>query len=246
MRLLLIEDDADLANTIAAQLRGSYALDIALTGKEGFFLACTTPYDVLILDLGLPDIGGLELCAKLRTDEVAAPILILTAAFDLTSKVAALDAGADDYLTKPFETAELQARIRSLIRRGPCLQQCATIQFAELVMNTASRTVSVRDVQFYLKRKEFDILEMFFRNQERIVTRAMLLEHVWDGDANDLTNSVDVHIGRLRKRIRQILGRDIIRTVYGFGYRLSAAPSFGTDPFALLEEAELKGGGEYT
>ena len=237
MRLLLIEDDKDLATSITEQVGTRFALDWAETGKCGFYMAQTISYDLIILDLGLPDITGLELCIKLRADEIRTPILVLTADFKLDSKVIALDSGADDYMTKPFQFAELQARIRSLIRRGSSLILSAKLSFGELSMDTASRIIHYQGEQFYLKRKEFDILEVFLRNTDTIVSRSMLLERVWNGDTNDLSNSVDVHVGRLRKRMQQILGRQIITTIYGFGYRLDSSPFLSIDPFSVLVES---------
>lgn len=236
MRVLLIEDNSDLADSITEQLVGHYSIDGASTAKSGLYLAQLTPYDLIILDLGLPDIHGTKLCTVLRTEEITTPILVLTAEFELDAKVEALDAGADDYLTKPFQFAELEARMRCLIRRGPCLISGVCLTFRDLTLNTAARTLSCKDEHIYLKRKEFDILEVFLRNPGLVVSRGMLLEHVWNGDVNELTNSIDVHVGRLRKRLHQILGVNVIQTIYGFGYRLDDSPSINIDHLILSEE----------
>lgn len=227
MKLLLIEDDISLAHTIRDSLKPLYAFDMAHSGRSGLTLAQYNEYDCILLDLNLPDDDGLDICRKLRSGGIHTPIIMLTARGQTEEKVAGLDRGADDYLVKPFSFVELQARIRALLRRGPETLADNTITVGDLSMNIATRTLTRQGKPIVLRRKEFDLLEYLLRNAGRVVTRSMILEHVWDSNMDPFTNAIDVHIKYLRDRIDRPFGTDIIKTVHGLGYSidLPGAPS---------------------
>jgi len=221
MRILIVEDELDLANALARGLRQQgYAVDIAEDGERGWELGEIYDYDLLILDLNLPDMGGLEVCRRLRASKPDPLILMLTARDRLTDKVAGLDLGADDYLTKPFHFDELVARIRALLRRDLRVRE-PVLQVGDLKLDPASRTAWVGRHRLDLTCKEFGILEHLMRHPGEVASQEDLIEHVWNEDVNLFTGSVRVHIHSLRRK----LGDDIehpryIETIVGGGYRL--------------------------
>jgi two-component system, OmpR family, copper resistance phosphate regulon response regulator CusR len=222
MRLLVIEDNVKMAGFIAQGLsEQGYAVDVAHTGEEGEKLAIAAPYDGIILDLMLPDQDGVTICRNLRRGGMKTPILILTALSTTADKVTGLDAGADDYLTKPFEFDELIARVRALLRRGQA-KEAAVLQFQDLEMDLVGRRVSRGDQRLNLTTKEFSLLEYFMRNPNRVLTRTAIGEHVWDMNFETESNVIDVYISMLRRKIDKGFDQRLIHTVIGAGYMLSA------------------------
>jgi two-component system OmpR family response regulator len=217
MKVLIIEDNKRLAATIRDKLRKEYVVDVAHTGDKGEYLIYVNEYDIILLDLNLPDMDGAEVCKKVRSNGCKVPILVLTGRSDLTDKVQTLDIGADDYLTKPFEFAELFARMRSLLRRNENSDFTSSRLVVDgLSLDSASREVVMRGKNINLRQKEFQLLEYLMRNQGRVVTRSQILEHVWDTDTDPITNTVDVHINSLRRKI----DNSFMKTVHGIGYMI--------------------------
>lgn len=220
MRILVIEDEQKVAAFVRKGLeQEGYAVDVASDGEEGLYQFESYEYDAVILDLMLPKMPGLEVLKKIRARKVALPVLILTAKGTVDEKVAGLDAGASDYLVKPFAFAELSARMRVLLRRG--LQESVTLKVADLEMNTATRTVLRAGKKIDLKLKEFSLLEFLLRNARRTVTRTMIIEHVWDVHFDSVSNVVDVHINTLRNKVDRGFTPQLIQTVRGVGYVLT-------------------------
>lgn len=220
MRILIIEDDTSIATAIKQRFKGTYVVDSAATGERGLHLAEVCDYDLILLDLGLPDTHGTDLCKKLRSHQIDTPILILTAESDTRDKVSALDAGADDYLTKPFNFSELAARIRALLRRTSDLTRNNLLTAEDLTLDPVRRLVIRGDQVIRLRRKEFNILEYLLRNKGKVIKRQMILEHAWDDDSKSLSNIVDVHVKYLRDRIDKPFERPLIRTIHGIGYKI--------------------------
>lgn len=213
MRLLLIEDDADLRRVVAAALEeDGYAVDVAADGEDGLRKSLDWEYDVIILDVMLPKLDGWEVLAKLR-EKKTVPVLMLTARDGVNDRVRGLDAGADDYLVKPFDLTELQARIRSLIRRSAGKPQ-AQFEIGDLVVDTVSRKVTRAGSQVQLTAKEYSMFEFLALRRGELVTRTMLYDHLFDEYDDSLSNLVDVYISNLRRK----LGRDLITTRRGQGY----------------------------
>jgi len=218
MRILVIEDEKKAANFIRMGLsQERYAVDVALNGKDGLSLAQTIDYDLIILDLMLPVLSGLDLLKELRLRKKTIPVLILTAKGDVDDKVAGLDGGANDYLVKPFAFAELSARIRVLLRRDSS-QQGSALQYADLELDTVTHTVRRAGLEIDLKPKEFALLEYMMRNAGRSITRTMILEHVWDIHFDSVSNVVDVHINSLRNKLDKNFHPQLIHTIRGVGY----------------------------
>jgi len=221
MRILIIEDEIDLANVLAQGLRREgYAVDIAFDGEQGCQSATINDYDLLILDLNLPGMDGLEVCRRLRASHPHLLILMLTARSRLADKVTGLDFGADDYLVKPFDFGELTARVRALLRRDLRVRN-PLLQCGDLKLDPASKTVWHGKHRLELTRKEFGVLEYLMRHPGEVISQEELLEHVWDTEADPFTNTVRVHVHSLRRK----LGDDqtppkIIETIVGQGYRL--------------------------
>ncbi len=216
MRILVIEDEKALANNIKKYLsKKGDAVDVTNTGEEGEYLAETESYDVVILDLMLPDIDGLKICQNLRRKEVKTPILILTARAAIEERVTGLNAGADDYLIKPFDLTELEARLEALIRRNQSPGE-TILKIRNLSFNPTTHEVTLGEKKVNLTAKEFAILEMFMRRPGQIITRGMITEHVWDYNFESLSNVIDVFIATLRKKI----GKNFIRTVHSVGYKI--------------------------
>jgi len=219
MKVLIIEDNKQLAATIKDELQKQYSVDVAHTGDKGEYLAFANEYDIILLDLNLSDIDGTQVCKKIRKNGNKVPILALTGRSELQDKVQALDMGVDDYLTKPFEFAELFARIRSLLRRGGYLNSSSSkLEVNGVSLDTSSQEASLKGKLINLRRKEFQLLEYLMRNQGRVVNRNQILEHVWDTDVDPITNTVDVHINALRRKTSP----SFIKTVHGIGYMIKS------------------------
>jgi heavy metal response regulator len=220
MRILVVEDEVKVAEFIRVGLtQEHYAVDIALDGVKGLNLAESIDYDLVILDLALPGMPGLELLRRLRSKKAGLPVLILTARGDVNDKVMGLDSGANDYLVKPFAFAELSARIRALFRRDAA-QTSSTLQYSDLELDTAAHVVKRGGQEIDLKPKEFALLEYLLRNAGRSVTRTMILEHVWDIHFDSVSNVVDVHINSLRNKLDKDFQSQLIHTIRGVGYVL--------------------------
>jgi DNA-binding response OmpR family regulator len=221
MRLLVVEDELDIAHAVAKGLRQQgYAVDVAYDGEQGWKLAEVNEYDLLILDLNLPEMDGLELCRRLRASRPSLLILMLTARSLPDERVTGLEQGADDYLVKPFYFAELTARIRALLRRDMRVRT-PLLQFKDLKVDPTARVVWQDNHRLELTSKEFGILEYLLRHQGEIISQETLLEHVWDMQANPLTNTVRVHINSLRRKLEDVAEMPrYIETIIGQGYRL--------------------------
>ena len=223
MRILLVEDDIHLAKTMRDELRRCYDVDVSYTGVRGLYCAKHSDYGVLVLDLALPDMDGITLCRRLRSESKRGskvPVLVLTARDEVEQKVVALDCGADDYMTKPFSFEELLARIRALLRRPTDILIVNPLSVGELTLDVVARTVKRKNKNVQLRRKEFNLLEYLMRHEGQVVTRNMILDHVWEVDVDPLTNTIDVHINYLRGKIDKPFNRRLIKTVPGVGYKL--------------------------
>jgi len=224
MRLLVVEDESKMADLLRRGLQeDGFAVDLAANGEDGSWMGTENDYDVILLDVMLPDIDGFEVCRRLRAAGRWAPILMLTARDGVQDRVAGLDAGADDYLTKPFSFDELLARVRALLRRGPS-ERPPVLSVGDLVLDPATRRVSRGDNEIDLTPKEFALLDLFLRNAGEALSRARILEHVWDFAYDGDSNVVDVYIRYLREKIDRPFGRRSIETVRGVGYRLRRSP----------------------
>jgi DNA-binding response OmpR family regulator len=220
MRILVIEDERRLCSIIKRGLiEEGYAVDTSYDGEEGEYLAETTPYDLIILDIMLPKKDGIEVCQNLRLKRVNTPILMLTAKGTVEDRVRGLDAGSDDYLIKPFAFNELLARIRALLRREGS-SKSSELHIGNLIMDTLSREVWRGQRKIELTSKEYIILEYFMRHPNMVITRTMLEEHAWDYEFDSISNLIDVYIRRLRRKIDENGQTSLIQTVRGAGYRL--------------------------
>lgn len=222
MRILIVEDESRLARLIRRSLlEEGYAIDLAALGEEALEWVQFADFDAIILDVMLPDLDGFSVCRALRARQIQSPILMLTARDSVEDRVAGLDAGADDYLTKPFAFAELTARLRALVRRPPeTLSPVLTV--ADLRLDPASHQVWRGDQEVTLPNKEFRLLEYLMRNPNRVLTRTMIAEHVWDYEFLNATNVIDVHVRSLRRKVDDPHPIKRIVTVRGSGYKLSA------------------------
>jgi two-component system copper resistance phosphate regulon response regulator CusR len=220
MRILLVEDERKVASFVARALREkSYAVDVADTGEAGLEMAFAVPYDAILLDIRLPGMDGLVVCRELRQARVEVPILMLTARSLVEERVEGLDAGADDYLAKPFALAELEARLRALIRRG-FGKTAPVLRYADLELDRHRRRVIRGENAVPLTSREFALLEFLMLRAPDAVTRSEIVEHVWDCHFDSGTNLVEVYINRLRQKIDHERGTRLIRTVRGLGYCL--------------------------
>lgn len=222
MRILVVEDEHKIANSIKKGLeQESYAVDVAYDGQEGYDLAVSEDYDLVILDVLLPNMDGVEICSKLREKQIHTPIIMLTAKGQINDKVTGLDAGADDYLTKPFAFEELVARIRALIRR-PKNSTGTTLNVEDLTLKTTTYEVRRGDELIKLSSKEYALLEYLMRHPNQVLTKEQIINHIWDYDADVLPNTIEVYIGYLRNKIdRPYSGKPaLIQTVRGFGYKI--------------------------
>ena len=224
MRVLVVEDEPGIAQFIRQGLReAGYAVDVARDGQEGLDYAFVAAYDVLVLDIFLPKLDGLDVLRMLRARGIKSPVLLLTAKDTVEDRVRGLDSGADDYLVKPFAFPELVARLRALLRRPP-LQMDPVLHLGDLAMDTARREVCRGGRLIELSPREFTLLEYLLRHPRHVLTRTQIAEHVWNFDFFSDSNVVDVYIGYLRRKIDRGFDRPLLQTVRGVGYRLSDAP----------------------
>ncbi len=222
MRLLVIEDERKIARIITESLkREKYAVDAAYDGEEGFNLADSQPYDLLIVDRMLPGLEGTEIVKKLRENGKNMPILFLTALSTTEDKTLGLDVGADDYLTKPFAIDELLARVRALLRRPP-IQQPDILKIDDLKIDKQQQTVTRAGKNIDLTSKEYALLEYLMQHSNQILSKETLIDHVWDFDADILPNNVEAYIKNLRQKIDKPFKKQLIKTVRGFGYRIES------------------------
>src|SRR2546426_7901175 len=225
MRLLLVEDERKVASFIARALRENfYAVDIAESGEKAMEFGTDVPYDAILLDVRLPGLSGVEVCRELRQQGVEAPILMLTARGLVEQRVEGLDAGADDYLTKPFVLAELLARVRALVRRG-LHSGNAKLRYADLELERHRRRATRGKEVIPLTSKEFALLELLLLRAPELITRSEIVEHVWDCHFDSETNLVEVYVNRLRQKIDQNRSAKLIHTIRGVGYRLGTPGS---------------------
>jgi DNA-binding response OmpR family regulator len=223
MRILIVEDERRLCSIVKrGLLEEGYAVDAAHEGEEGEYMAESTPYDLVILDIMLPGKNGIEICRDLRSKKINTPILMLTARDAVEDRIKGLDAGADDYLVKPFAFNELLARIRALLRRTGS-SKSPKLELRDLVMDTLTREVWRGQRVIELTSKEYTILEYFMRHPNLVVTRTMLEEHAWDYEFESTSNIIDVYIQRIRSKIDEADQDSLIQTVRGAGYRMKAA-----------------------
>ncbi len=221
MRLLLVEDEQKVAEVVARSLRGErYLVDIALDGALGWALASAMQHDLLILDLMLPGMNGTELLSRYRSKGGRAPVLVLTARDGAEEKVENFNAGADDYLTKPFAVAELLVRVKALLRRSAANAD-QVLRVADLEIDPTRRVVRRAGKRIELTTKEFALLEYLASNAGRVLSRSMIVDHVWDESFENLTNIVDVYVRFLRQKVDESFGRKLIHTVRGIGYSLA-------------------------
>jgi DNA-binding response OmpR family regulator len=226
MRVLLVEDDERIVDFVQRGLKAEgYVVDVARSGLEAITLGTVGKFQVVILDLGLPDINGREVCERLRSSGVGTPILMLTARDTVQDKVTGLRSGADDYMTKPFAFEELLARIEVLMRRrgGDIKPEIKEFRIADLILNGETHEVRRGDTLIDLTPKEFSLLECFMRMPGKVLSRTRILEQVWGYSADPLTNVVDVYIRQLRRKIDDDYDIKLLKTVRGFGYKLEAS-----------------------
>lgn len=222
MKILIIDDDKEFTETLAEVLRENYVVNLASTGEDGEFQLQDNEFDLIILDLSLSDTNGMVILKSIRKNGNETPVLILTGESGLKSKVDLLDLGADDYLTKPFKLAELEARIRALLRRKGRKMAPFVIYTKDLVLDTEKKIAKRGSRVLELRRKEYYILEYLMRNAGKVLSRSMILDYVWEDEPDALTNVVDVHIKYLRDRIDKPFGKKLIKTVHGLGYKIEA------------------------
>jgi len=222
MKILIIEDNPRLAMRIKEQLRKWYIVETASTGEQGLELISTNTFGVVLLDLGLPDAPGIEVCKQIRLISNDLPILVVTGIDSIDSRVSLLDTGADDYLTKPFDIHELHARINALARRRIRSENSDSIIVGDLIIDPARRTVTRSGIKIELRKKEFDILEYLASSPGRVMSRQMIVNHAWSSTSTSWPGSVDVHIKQLRDKLDKPFSRPLIKTSYGVGYSILA------------------------
>jgi two-component system OmpR family response regulator len=220
VRVLVVEDKVKLATLLSRGLRKEgLSADISTTGEQALWMAASAPYDAVILDVMLPGIDGFETCRRLRAEGVWSPVLMLTARGSVDDRVAGLDSGADDYLTKPFSLRELLARLRALMRRGAA-ERPAVLEVGDLRLDPASRRVWRGEQEVMLSQKEFALLEALMRRRGEVLTRLDLLEAAWDQSYENRSNIVDAYVRRLRQKMDRPFSTHTLETVRGAGYRL--------------------------
>lgn len=218
MRILLVEDEKKIAGFVKRGLKEEhYAVDVAPNAEKAHFLASINSYDLIILDLMLPDKDGVALCKELRNKKIHVPILMLTARNEVKDKITGLDSGADDYLTKPFAFDELLARVRALLRRKTSDKQPA-LKIGDLELNQLTHKVKRQGKEIELTSKEYALLEYFMLHANQVITRTMISEHVWDEDFDSFTNVIDVYVNYLRNKIDKNFKKKLIQTIRGTGY----------------------------
>ena len=223
MRILLVEDDRRIARFVTKGLREqAYAVDVVGNGDEAIYKLSINDYDAVILDVMIPGRDGFQVCRDLRVSGIAVPVIMLTARDTVQDRITGLDSGADDYLTKPFAVTELLARLRALLRRGRVVRP-ATISVGDLVLDTGAQRAIRSGRALALTTKEYALLEYLAREAGRVVSRAEIAEHVWDENFDPLTNLIDVHINRLRRKVDNGFSSKLIHTRRGSGYMLSAS-----------------------
>ncbi len=221
MKLLVIEDDKVTAFTIRDGLSKHFLVDIALSAKESEKKMQNEIYDVIVIDMILSDANGIDICRKIRKEGLSTPILMLTGQSEIRRKVQALDSGADDYLIKPFAMEELIARINALSRRSLSTLPSNILSVGDLTLDLSTKVVKRNNKVIPIRKKELYILEYLMRNKGQVVTREMILDHVWDSDVEAATNFIDVHIRNLREKIDKPFHKKLIKTAHGFGYKLA-------------------------
>ena len=223
MRLLVVEDDKKIASFISRGLKETgYLVDMAERGDDAFQLGLHNHYDVAIVDLMLPGLDGLSLIERWRAQKVKMPVIILSAKRSVDDRVKGLQVGGDDYLTKPFAFSELVARIQALVRRSTATSEPTTLTYGDLTLDLLSREVTRGGRKIELQAREFALLEYLLRNAGRVVSKTMILEHVWDYNFDPKTNVIDVLVSRLRSKVDRDFERKLIHTMRGFGYVLKA------------------------
>lgn len=221
MRILVVEDDRKIANALKKGFQQeSFAVDLSFDGSDGYGQASTIEYDLIILDRMLPELDGMEICRKLRDSKNKSPILMLTAKDKISERVEGLNCGADDYMVKPFAFEELLARVKALLRR-PSNLESNILEIADLTLNSQTYEVKRNNKIVKLSSKEYALLEYLMRNRDRILTKENIISHVWDYDADILPNTVEVFIGYLRNKIDKSHKNKLIKTIRGFGYKIS-------------------------
>ncbi|MCF8045194.1 MAG: response regulator transcription factor [Desulfarculaceae bacterium] len=219
MKVLLIEDDQKIVSFISKGLKASgFSVDTAATGSEGLNEALFKPYDTLIVDIMLPELDGISLIRRLREEKINTPVIILSARDRVDDRVKGLEAGADDYLTKPFSFSELLARVQALIRRAGNITDPGILTCRDLVMDTVKRQVKRNGKEIELQPREMALLEYLLRNRGRVVSKSMIMEHVWDYNFDPMTNVVEARICRLREKIEKGFDSRMIHTIRGAGY----------------------------
>jgi len=225
MRILLVEDDVKIASFVEKGLRAAgYAVDHAIDGETGLHLALTEPYDAAIIDIMLPKLDGLSLVKQIREKKISTPVIILSAKDSVDDRVKGLQTGSDDYMTKPFAFSELLARVQALIRRAGGLSEPTQLVVGNLIMNLLSREVVREGRRIELQPIEFSLLEYLLRNSGRVVSKTMIMEHVWDYNFDPQTNVVEARISRLRDKVDRDFSRKLIHTLRGVGYVLRENP----------------------
>ena len=221
MRILLVEDDVKIASFVTKGLKqAGYAVDHATDGEEGLHLALTEPYDAAIIDIMLPKLDGLSIIERMRREKVNTPVIILSAKRSVDDRVKGIQTGGDDYLTKPFSFSELLARVQGLIRRASRGMDSVRLNVGDLSVDLLSREVRRGKAKIDLQPREFSLLEYLMRNAGRVVSKTMILEHVWDYSFDPQTNVVDVLVSRLRNKVDRDYGKKMIHTIRGVGYVL--------------------------